>query len=157
MRLRPDLTDMPGRKPPFDWRTAVLVLLATIAGACGSNRLPTAPVSGKVQFQQQPLRFGIVLFVPNVGPMARGTIDKDGSFRLSTYHPGDGAVVGKHRIQIICNESLNPDGPPRSEEDKRERGVGASLVPAKYANYATSGLEFEVTPGSNPCLLELTD
>jgi hypothetical protein len=120
---------------------------------CGHGRLPTAPVEGKVLYQGMPLEFGVVLFFPETGPIARGPIRSDGTFRLSTYSNGDGAVLGVYRVQIACYEGQRPGAAQTSGGG--ERRIGKSLIPAKYANYATSGLTVKVSSKNEPLVFDL--
>ena len=84
-------------------RVGWLIVLAAIAGCeRGPN---TVPVSGKVSYNGTPLEFGSVMFQPPSGQPALGEIQSDGTFSLSTYRPGDGAVVGRHKVRIACYES----------------------------------------------------
>jgi hypothetical protein len=46
------------------------------------------------------------------GKPAIGITDADGKYRLTTYAPHDGAVIGRHRVQIA---SENPDEPLAGE------------------------------------------
>jgi hypothetical protein len=131
------------------WLAAALA----VAG-CSGGKLPTAPVEGKVLYKGKPLEFGAVLFQADAGPPARGTIQADGTFRLSTYGAGDGAVLGVHRVQITCFESQRPGV---TVESKGEQGVGQSLIPAKYTRYDSSGLRREVGKQNEPFVFELTD
>jgi len=129
--------------------------LLAVIGGCGSDELPVAPVEGKVLYNGKPLEFGSVLFQPNVGPSGRGTIGPDGTFKLSTYGTEDGAVLGKHRIRIACFESQGPNAPP--QDPNQEPTLGKSLIPRKYTNADTSGLEVEVKKTNEPFVFELVD
>jgi hypothetical protein len=45
------------------------------------------------------------------GKAAAGGTDADGRFVLSTYKPGDGALIGKHRVSVtIDNTAPAPCG-----------------------------------------------
>jgi len=118
------------------------VLAALAIAGCGGSRLKTVPVEGKLAYKGEALKFGSVLFQPEHGPPARGEIQPDGTFRLSTFGTNDGAVLGTHRVQIACNESQDPNAPPPNPDVEVARGE--SLIPEKYSNYATSGITFEV-------------
>jgi hypothetical protein len=123
-------------------------LIVAVMPGCGRKRQPTLPVEGKVVYQGKPLTFGEVLFQPDAGPVASGKIQSDGTFRLSTYRNGDGAVPGVYRVEITCYEGQRPaavQGPGRGE-----RGPGKSLIPAKYANFNISELQAEVKPQKSP-------
>jgi hypothetical protein len=59
------------------------------------------PVKGKVTYKGKPLAMGMISFVPDgYGREARGDIQSDGSFVLTTYKEGDGVVAGEHRVTI---------------------------------------------------------
>ncbi|PQO41574.1 hypothetical protein [Blastopirellula marina] len=67
---------------------------------------------------------------------ARGSIDDEGKFIISTYEAEDGAVPGKHRVLIISRQAIG------------DETVGR-VIDGKYQSFETSGLELEVTPGTN--------
>ena len=132
----------------------VAVLVASLG--CGGDRMPVAEVEGKVLYQGEPLEFGSVIFQPEQGPLAKGQIGPDGAFELSTYGDGDGAVIGTHKVRIACFESMAPDA-PEPDPSKGEPTLGASLIPRRYTNLATSPLEIEVKADNEPLVIELTD
>jgi hypothetical protein len=134
---------------PIGLAAAILV-----ADGCGSRRPATAPVEGKVVYRGKPLEFGSVLFQPDAGPPARGAIQADGTFHLSTHRDGDGAVLGVHRVQVVCNDMQRPGA---ASQTSQEPGVGKSYIPPKYSRYDTSGLTREVRARNEPVVLELTD
>lgn len=129
-----------------------LFALAFLSG-CGPKPLPTKPVHGMVMFNGKPLDHGAVVLQPDVGPLAKGRIQSDGSFRLSSYKPNDGAVIGRHQVQIVCREEF-----PKSKTSAGgEVSFGRSLIPEKYADFLTSGMTVEIKPsGDDPLLLDLT-
>jgi len=118
---------------------AILLTLPAVTG-CGGNpaALETAPVEGRVTLDGEPVSQGIVRFNPDRGRAGKGAIQADGTFTISTYAPGDGAVVGRHRVAIVAQQS---DGTQAFVEDVAEVEW---LVPPQYANPSTSGLEFTV-------------
>lgn len=95
---------------------APLLLLAlplALGGCTRTDGLTLGEVSGTVTADGQPVRYGFVTFQPKGdGPPAMGTINKDGTYSLTTGEPDDGAVVGEHGVAIIA---LDPD--PIREED----------------------------------------
>lgn len=110
-------------------------------------------VTGKVLYNGQPLKFGSVTFQPPTGQPARGEIQSDGTFSLSTYRPGDGAVVGRHKVRVACYESQRPTAvkPPG------EQSLGKLLIPQKYTLFDESGLTADVRADSTaPLVFELT-
>jgi hypothetical protein len=73
-----------------------------------------------------------------------GEVQADGTFKITTYTTDDGAVLGKHRVAISPPLSPDPDKtPPRP------------VIPAKYFDYATSGLTTEIKTGKNDVELEV--
>ncbi len=112
-----------------------------LVAGCGVKRLETAPVTGTVRLDGKPLHRGTVIFTPELGRAATGEIQPDGSYRLSTYKSGDGALVGRHRVAVIARDDPPPAKGPMSEE------VGPSLIPEFYSDFVRSGLSFEVKSG----------
>src|SRR5262245_39016229 len=97
--------------------TAILIF----ATGCGDGLPPRVPVSGKVTIDGQPVTFGSVRFVPaGGGRQATAQIDKDGSFTLTAYEPGDGCVPGTHRVAVYSFEEVNETS-------------GRYFVPRKYS------------------------
>ena len=127
------------------------IVLATLVGCGDAQRLATAPVSGRVTVGDQPVTKGQVIFTPEQGRSAKGTIGPDGAFTLSTYADGDGAIVGKHRIAVIS--VTRP-----ADADPQDLDVPSIwLIPQRYGNASTSGLSYEVTAdGANDVTLELS-
>ena len=126
----------------------ILSLVLSLVGCTPSDRLPTAPVSGRVTLDGRPLEMGSVTFVPQDGSgrPATGSIQSDGSYRLGTYDDDDGALLGLHKISVVCRE---PRGLPPND------GGGQSLISLKYSNPGTSELEYTVKDSSNEFNIEL--
>lgn len=135
---------------PVTFHNAAYFLLLVFLAGCGNGKLTTQPVSGKVSFNRKPLTHGTVILQPDVGPVAQGEIQKDGSFRLSSYQPNDGAVIGRHRVTVVSR------GKPRNGP-VGEPLPGKLLIPEKYTNAETSGIDVDIKPSDNkPLLVELT-
>jgi hypothetical protein len=118
---------------------------------CSGGGADMAPVSGTVTYRGKPLPDAQVNFTPvDGGPIASGRTDSSGRFRLSTSTPDDGARLGKHKISIVAR---GPDRPPRPGETGSgmpgESMPGDPLIPEKYFDAQTSGLEREVVTGHN--------
>src|SRR5262245_29148712 len=124
---------------------SILVTSIALAG-CSSK---TAPVDGRVKFKDgsdvSVLAGYEVAFQPaDANTSAVGQIAPDGTFKLSTYGTDDGAIPGQHRVTITPPQSPDPDKPPQKPH-----------VPAKYADFDSSGLTHEIKPGRNQVQLEL--
>jgi hypothetical protein len=118
-------------------------------------------VKGRVTYAGKLVTEGRVTFYPEAGRMALGTIAADGTYTLTTFKPGDGALIGPHKVAIHATR-VGPGSlvAPRSVEEEAQasrRGGGKVLeagkvewlVPEKYSDHATSGLTAQVKPGSN--------
>lgn len=109
-----------------------------------------APVSGVVHFDGEPLTEfdnAAVILTPQAGRLATGTIDpKDGTFTLSTYKPGDGAMVGPARLAV----SATVDDP--SARVEKHPGV-RWVIPDDFSDRDRSGLTCEVVAGEDNHLL----
>lgn len=130
------------------------ICVAAVAG-CGSGKLPVVPVEGTVVYKGQPLQSGVVTFLPSSGPVASGEIQSDGTFRLSTYGNGDGAVLGSHQVTIGSFRE------PTAEETAKAAGsepLGSiAVTPQKYLVPTTSGLTAEVKEQNELFRFELVD
>ncbi|CAD7694868.1 unnamed protein product [Ostreobium quekettii] len=126
-----------------DWLLGKCVLIAAFVGVavgCGqsSHELDTAPVSGRITLDGEPLPQGIVYVIPDKGRMAKALVKEDGTFELSTYHDGDGAQVGNHAAVVAA---LPPDELNASQKQTRV------AVPKRYTQASTSGLTVNVEAG----------
>ncbi|MBL8873089.1 MAG: carboxypeptidase regulatory-like domain-containing protein [Planctomycetaceae bacterium] len=136
----------------WSYRVGLLSLSLFIAAimGCGPSHPPTYPVVGKVVFENgEACQLGTIEFRSlDHLVSARGKIEKDGSFKLSTWEPDDGAVAGKHQViiqQMIITEDLS----------FAAHGHGPRVNP-RYGDYATSGIEISVEPvGKNEVTVTL--
>src|SRR5262245_28250224 len=89
------------------WRrragAAAALLLAALLGGCVGGPYP---VDGVVVWQDgspaKELEGSHVVFeLPEKKAGARGAIRADGTFRVSTYKPDDGALPGEHKVFIL--------------------------------------------------------
>ncbi|MGB1929742.1 MAG: hypothetical protein ACPHO8_10555 [Mariniblastus sp.] len=131
----------------FKWLTVLLFIGLSQVLGCGSNQVPTHAIEGIVEFEDgSPLKFGnIEFYSPEHKLNARGKINRDGTFTVSTYSENDGAVAGKQQIAILqisgnyLTEKLN-------DQINHDHG---HLIDQAHGDYRTSGLEFIVEPGLN--------
>jgi hypothetical protein len=119
----------------------ILVALGPVVGCSGTNQ--EAEVSGTVTLDAKSIGPGIVVFAPIEGKTpATGTIEPNGNYSLKTSRE-TGLAAGKYRASVSIREmpaTVNPgDRPP----------PGKLLIPEKYELSTTSGLEYDVMPGSN--------
>jgi hypothetical protein len=118
------------------------LLVGPISGCAEPIERPkTLPVAGKVTYKGQPVPKGTITFQPDQGQASIGDIQPDGTYRLSTFGQGDGAVAGHYRIFVIAN-TADPSKMPGSSPGWTPP---KDLVPKKYNVAETSGLETTVT------------
>jgi hypothetical protein len=120
---------------------AFLVLLPCCG--CGQNSsahvAPTVPVKGKITYNGQPLTQGSIKFEPeDSGREAHGSIQPDGTFVLTTFKEGDGAIPGVHRVAVSGTGK-----------------VGRQSVPLKFQNPSSSNVEAEVSESKTEYMIEL--
>jgi hypothetical protein len=118
----------------------VFVGVACLTG-CSDGRPTTFPAGGRVVFPDgSPLRGGNIEFAPKAGTgktSARAMIEDDGTFRLSTFANGDGALAGDYRVSLIPARRRGEPG------DKAARSLSG-----KYQDANSSDLEATVSPDS---------
>lgn len=117
------------------------VLVMATAG-CSNSEVPTVPVKGTVSLRDgTPVQTGTVEFNALDGDWtARGKINSDGTFYLSTFKDGDGAVPGVHDavvVQLIATEDL----------PLHQHSHGPTVDP-KYSHYDRAGLQFTIESGA---------
>lgn len=78
----------------------ICVALLIFAG-CGSAKPPFQQVAGRVTFQKEALRKGLIEFVPTVSGGSRaGAIVRDGQY---TVRREAGLLPGNYRVTIVSN------------------------------------------------------
>lgn len=102
-------------------RVVLLFAAITTLSACGkSDKFPVAQVEGCVKCNGVPVTAGLVVFVPTgggdeksdeTGRSASGIIKPDGTYELTTYTDGDGAIVGPHTVEVFAPALVDDDSP----------------------------------------------
>jgi hypothetical protein len=149
--------------------TVFLTVLAAQLVGCGGdpNKPKLGKVSGTVTYKGQPVTKGMVTFIPSGGPgrqtgqSATGEIGPSGSYTLTTFEPGDGAVLGEH-IVLVQSRQEDPsiEGgtmPIPDAQGRINNQPPKDLVPTKYAAVETSPLRLTVQEGSNTLNINLED
>jgi hypothetical protein len=131
------------------WPWTIVAVVGLVAG-CGPSHPPTYPVQGSVVFSTgEPVKWGTIEFYcAELKVAARGKIAADGTFQLSTYAEGDGAVAGQHSVTIA---QAQLQGQPHEHSH-----APLTPVPKRYSDPQSSGLEFTVQRSSdNTCRLTI--
>jgi hypothetical protein len=147
-----------------------------LAGAlflgCAGSSSGTVAVTGKVTKDGQPVSGAAVTFVPTApdGKPASGTTDDSGSYKLTTFVNGDGALPGSYKVTVTkfpaaaagVDAGKEPsaadiDAIYRAAEKQGQNisnpGSQAAVVVKnelgdRFANAESSGLTAEVKSGS---------
>jgi hypothetical protein len=131
---------------------ALLAGLVMLLAGC-SGQATTGQVTGKVTHNGEAVTGGVVTFAPTggtVGKPATGEISSDGTYSLSTYEPGDGAAVGRHRVLFAPPVPETPEQPADSDEHQEDVEVE---IP--YSGLMPKEKEVEVAKGANEINIEL--
>lgn len=114
----------------------------------GGGDFELAPTKGRVTVDGQPVKGGSITFRPvasegtMAGKPAAGEVKDDGTFVLTTHEPGDGAVVGKHKVlftPIYIGATSYEDVPE----------------PSPYAGMVPKSEDVEIKSGQNDITVEL--
>lgn len=138
-----------------------VVLLAGLCGCSGgAKQAATGKVSGKVTYEGKPVEAGSITFTPvttgasaETGVAAKpagGSIQSDGSYTLTTYVDGDGAIVGRHTVTFFPSAPQAPassGGEPGKHDETRAESPYKGLMPKES--------EVEVKEGTNEINVDL--
>ena len=135
------------RLPLFRSMALLLLLVVVSLPGCGRGKLPTYAVEGQVRFSDGSTpAFGDIEFYNEENKLnARGKINKDGTFTVSTYEENDGAIAGKHKIVIIQNTG----SVLAAQMNVKIHHDHGSLVHRSYVDYRTSNLSCTIAKGIN--------
>jgi hypothetical protein len=130
--------------PPATWQLlALFTVFFAAAVGCGDGRPARIAVSGTVTIDGAPVTRGNIKFVPEKGRPSFSDIGPDGRFTLTCYDGKDGALPGKHRVQVDANRAIS---------DKKME----IFTPKRYADFRTSGIEIVVERPVDDVKIELT-
>ena len=131
----------------------LVIVTSAIGCGGGSDNPAVGTVSGKITHNGQSVTSGIVQFTPGqsggkgpAGKPASGNVGADGTFKLSTYGNGDGAVIGKHKVNYA---------PPVVSIDEKTHSENSKPVVGPYDGLVPSKADAEVNAGDNKVDIEL--
>lgn len=118
---------------------AMLLVLLAVTGCAGESLPKTIRVRGRVTYKGQPLPAGRITFVPSGSTAglfrpAQGTLREDGTYELSTFRAGDGALPGEY---VVLIESLEH---PASIDTAKIAPPPKSRIPERFANQTQTPL-----------------
>ncbi len=138
------------------------LLVLCVTGCSSKGRDNMVPINGKVIYNNGPLSEGTIVYLPAGSRQSRqatGQIQQDGTFVLTTFEAGDGAMFGEYNI-IIYAYKPHP-GEPKTRGELEAMGGRVKrgfIIPERYTKSETSGLGDKVDenhPGYK--LIELED
>lgn len=112
-----------------------------LAGCSGGGGPELASVGGHVHLDGQPVPGASVIFTPENGSPSYGTTDEAGYYTLSYSINKEGAIPGKHKVQISTSRSGDDDADGSTIPSVPEK------LPEQYNRRTT--LTAEVKPGTN--------
>jgi hypothetical protein len=143
---------------------AVAGVAVVFAGCSVESSLPkVAPVSGKVTQKGKPLTAGDVVFTPAVNTgetsahIATGQIGSDGTYSLTTFNTGDGAVLGTHKVTVTVRSAVDMRKMNELGGGKIAYKLPPSVLPPKYASVESTPLKYTVEDKNNTINIELPD
>ena len=115
----------------------IITLFVLIILGCSDGKVR---LGGKVTYSDDgtPLETGTVGFT-TATYNARGSVQEDGTFVISSEKPGDGLPPGTYRVHISgADRQIGIDG--------EGNPIWEPLIAPKFTSPDTSGLTLEVTP-----------
>jgi hypothetical protein len=153
--------------------TAFCLPAILLACGCGGNDWPaTAAVSGTLSRGGKPVAGATVCFQADGAPrFGYGTTDAAGRYTVSTFEPGDGAMIGEHAVVItvenpgsavaadVSSDMSSPEYQAAYEKGLRAASKPAQnpAVPARYGSPDTTPLKATVKPGDNIIDFDLSE
>jgi hypothetical protein len=148
-------------------RTATTLLaglfLVPALGGCGDDQSKPklGKVHGKVTLDGKPVERGHIVFTPSTGKggetgqTATGEINSDGTFDLTTFDTGDGAILGQHVVTVVVPEPGSENLGKPDASGRINYVLPKNTAPKKYEKVDTSPLRYTVKEGSNDFPIEL--
>jgi len=147
--------------------SSIALLFCCLAVGCGgASDAPTLhKVTGTVTYNGEAVPGAKVMFLGDgTKPPAVGVTDTAGKYTLSSL-AGTGAVAGKHAVAVVkmsevedpAKVNMTMEEAAAAVQEPEKNTTATSLIPTKYSDAQTSGLEFEVKSGANEFSIELKD
>jgi hypothetical protein len=144
----------------------IVVGCLSLSGCGGTKGAPSLyRATGTVTYKDQAVPNAKVMFLGDgKSAPAVGVTDSNGRFVLRSL-TGTGAPAGRHVVAIVMDiqdekpaSAMTMEEAAKAAQNPTKESKPASVIPSKYANAATSGLEFQVnTSGTNDFKIELND
>lgn len=141
------------------FRIAAAVGFLVISG-CGGGDVGRVPITGTVVLDGAPLDGATVAFIGDSGgSLATASTDKQGKFRVQVASGPNRVTISKEAASAAKTVAV-PDEQMLMGTDAEYKAQLKSkpkdIVPAKYANAETSGLNFDIVSGAEPLNITIT-
>jgi len=141
--------------------TIAIVFLGSFVGCGGGDSGPTGTISGKLSLNGKVPPLGCqIQFMSNEGSVS-ADVFTDGSFTIEE------APVASYKVAVSLDsgpgDDMNPEAAMKmvAGEDGNSSNPdafsGNSLIPAKYMEFETSGVTFDVKKGNNEFTLDMKE
>ena len=121
----------------------ILVVAVVFTGVIGCDGRPKrVAISGQVLIDGEPLKTGVIQFMPTGTRPSYGKIE-DGNFTMTCYEDNDGVIPGTHKVTINGSEIVS--------STKIQW-----YAPKKYSDPNTSGLTVEIDKPNDELVIEIT-
>ena len=131
------------RSKSYQYRLVTTAIACLILNGCQSEGEQVFPISGKILFSDgSPATFGTIECRSDSSSpvIARGRIEKDGSFTVKSFGNRNGLVAGDHRMIVVQVTGSPRDGGTIIHNHGQE-------VATRYSNYDSTDLRLHVQPG----------
>jgi hypothetical protein len=143
-----------------------LLALVFLAGGCGTSSTKPMRVRGTIKWSDgTPVSGAVVIFAATAkegGRDANGFTADDGTFDLTTYNFGDGAMAGEYKILVTQPDMVKGDETVQgaSPAEMMQKWVAAKkkaasapppsrdAIPTVYAKVETTPLRWTVSSGN---------
>jgi hypothetical protein len=143
---------------------AGLGLVLALGGCSGDPSMPKlGKVHGKVSYKGKPLDSGHIVFTPatgkggETGQVATGEIESDGSYEMTTFNTGDGAILGQHIVTVVVHEKGSENLGKPKPDSTIDYKLPKMVTPSRYATAEKSPLRCTVVEGGTTFDIELKD
>jgi|SRR5579884_1049391 len=134
------------------WSIAVLLAMVVFLGGCSGR---STVVSGMVRYKGELLTTGEVSLIAADGTSRSGLIGADGCYQIRDAPLGPVTVVVIARRVQGRSTSESPVAVRSTAPDRQI--LVTSLIPTRYGDPATSGLNFEIVAGKQTKDIDLKD
>ncbi len=111
-------------------RIAASFLSLIVLAGCGTSGPQIAPVSGHITLDGRPLATADIVFQPEDGQRpSMGRCDAEGRYVLSYKRGQEGALVGKHVVQISVSREIVKNAPTIAAKFNTQSEVRREVKP----------------------------